>query len=131
MAIEFLTLQDVLTFHAAGLKRWGGMAGIRDRSALEAAVAQPQASFDGEYLHADLFAMAAAYGFHIAESQGFLDGNKRAAVLAMVVFLDMNGVRVPEVDDRIYRTMLDIADHSATKADLAEVLRALAAALQT
>jgi death-on-curing protein len=52
-APEFLDLDDVLELHAAGLERWGGSDGIRDRGALEGAIAQPQATFDGAYLHDD------------------------------------------------------------------------------
>ena len=63
--LDFLTVDDVFEIHEASLKRFGGTDGIRDRGSLEAAVAQPQASFDGEYLYEDLFAMAAAYAFHI------------------------------------------------------------------
>jgi death-on-curing protein len=126
--IEFLDLADVFEFHTESLAKWGGSDGIRDRGALEAAIAQPQATFDGEFLHEDVFAMAAAYAFHIAEAQAFVDGNKRTAVLAAVVFLDINGVRVREQEDILYLAMLEIAEHKRTKAGLAELLRQLAAA---
>ena len=58
----------------------------------------PRATFGGEYLHSDLFSMAAAYAFHIAESQAFVDGNKRTGLNAALVFLLMNGLEV--VDER-------------------------------
>lgn len=89
---EFLTLEEVLQLHAEQLARWGGSGGIRDRGALEAAVAAPQATFGGTHLHEDLFSMAAAYAFHLAEAQAFLDGNKRVGLNAALVFLDLNGV---------------------------------------
>ena len=73
---------------------------------LEAAIAQPRTTFDGDYLHGDLFSMAAAYAFHIGEAQAFLDGNKRAALLAAVVFLDLNGFRLPEPEEVLYLAML-------------------------
>ena len=60
---EFLDLDDVLELHAHGLARWGGTQGIRDRGALSSAIAQPEATFGGEYVHEDHFAMAAAYAF--------------------------------------------------------------------
>jgi death-on-curing protein len=123
---EFLDLDDVLELHAGALARWGGSAGIRDRGALEAAIAQPQATFDGEFLHGDVFAMAAAYAFHIAEAQAFLDGNKRAGLMAAVVFLDLNGFRLPEPEDVLYLAMLEIAERKMTKAQLANLLRELA-----
>ncbi len=123
---EFLDLEDVLELHNSGLERWGGSEGVRDQAALEAAIAQPRATFDGEYLHGDLFAMAAAYAFHISEAQAFIDGNKRAALLAAVVFLDINGFRLPEPEDVMYLAMMEIAERKMTKAQLANLLRDLA-----
>jgi hypothetical protein len=84
-APEFLDVADVIELHASGLALWGGSEGIRDPGALASAIAQPQATFDGEYLHGDLFSMAAAYAFHVAEAQAFVDGNKRAGGLAAIV----------------------------------------------
>jgi death on curing protein len=123
---EFLTLDDVREAHATGLVHFGGQAGERDPGALESAVMQPQVGFDGEYLYEDLFSMAATYGFHIAEAQAFLDGNKRAAVYAMVIFLDLNGFRIPEHEDILYLAMLDIANGDLDKWGLAKLLRQLA-----
>ena len=74
---EFLTVEDVEQLHDEQLRLFGGLDGVRDRSALEAAVAMPVASFGGEFLHVGLFSMAAAYAFHLAEDQPFVDGNKR------------------------------------------------------
>jgi death-on-curing protein len=124
--IIFLVVEDVLELHAAGLEKYGGAAGIRDRHALESAVMQPQASFGGEFLYEDVFAMAAAYAFHIAEAQAFLDGNKRTAVLAAIIFLDLNDFRILNQDDILYMAMIEIADRTMTKAQLANMLRDLA-----
>lgn len=79
---EFLEVDDVLEFHAAMLARHGGQDGILDVGLLESAMAQPKAMFAGEFPHPDLFGMAAAYAFHIAQNQPFVDGNKRAALVA-------------------------------------------------
>jgi death-on-curing protein len=62
--IDFLDVDDVLVLHERQLARYGGAAGVRDAKALDAAVAVARATFDGELLHADLHAMAAAYAFH-------------------------------------------------------------------
>jgi death-on-curing protein len=124
--ILFLTFEDVLEAHEISLERWAGTDGIRDEGALRSAVAQPQATFDGVYLHVDVFAMAAAYAFHISEAQAFLDGNKRTAALAAVTFLDMNGFRIGQHDDILFLALHEIAARKMTKADLAELLRALA-----
>jgi death-on-curing protein len=89
--VEFLTVEVMLALHQRQLERFGGGAGVRDRGLPESAVAQPQASFGGSYVHAGLFDMAAAYLFHIVSNHPFVDGNKRTGLLATQVFLSLNG----------------------------------------
>jgi death on curing protein len=125
-APEFLTLDEVLEIHRVQLERWGGADGTRDLGAIESAIAQPQATFDGEYLHGDLFAMAAAYAFHVAEAQAFVDGNKRTGLDVALTFLVLNGVRIPEQEDVLYVAMIEIAERKMTKPQLANLLRELA-----
>ncbi len=121
----FLTVAEVLEIHADQLDAYGGIHGIRDQSLLESAVMTPQASFGGEYLHQDLFEMAAAYAFHIAENPPFLDGNKRTALVAALVFLDFNGFVVLDPERKLYAALIDIANKTMDKIDLADLLRSL------
>lgn len=118
----FLTVKEVLLLHQDQINEFGGIHGIRDEGLLESAVMTPQASFGGEYLHSDIFEMAAAYSFHIAENQPFLDGNKRTALSSALVFLRMNGFSVLDPQGKLYEILIDIAKRSATKLDLAELL---------
>jgi death-on-curing protein len=74
----FLTLGEVIEIHRDQIERYGGDPGIRDLSRLQSVLATPVAGFGGRYLHTDLFAMAAAYLFHITQNHPFVDGNKRA-----------------------------------------------------
>ncbi len=115
----FLTLERTLALHAMQLERWGGLDGVRDMGLLESALAMPSASFGGEYLHGTLFEMAAAYLFHLAKNHPFLDGNKRTATLAAIVFLEINGVEVEADDDAMFDIVLRVANSQASKADLA------------
>ena len=85
----------------------------------------PQASFGGEFLHQNLFEMGAAYAFHIAENQPFLDGNKRTALVSALVFLDINGFEVLDEKMRLYDAMISIANKTMNKYDLAELLMEL------
>ena len=124
---EFLTVEDVLQIHDEQLSAYGGATGIRDQALLESAVAMPQASFGAAYLHEDLPHMAAAYAFHIAQNQPFLDGNKRTGLVAALVFLDLNGVTVLDPQERLYDTMIAIAERQMDKDGLAELLRDLSA----
>jgi len=125
---EFLTFDEILEIHQDQIQRYGGDAGIRDRGLLESAIAMPQRSFGGQYLHKDTFEMAAAYAFHIAENQPFVDGNKRTGLAAAYVFLDLNGFRLVEQDDRLYEAMIAIGTRRMEKAGLAQVLRELSVA---
>lgn len=65
---DFLDPQDVLTLHADQVDLYGGEHGVRDFGLLESAVAQPRATFGGEFLHTDIFEMAAAYLFHLVKT---------------------------------------------------------------
>ena len=123
---DFLDVDDVLALHAAQLDAHGGQDGVRDRGLLESAVAAASATFDGQFLHEDLFAMAAAYAFHIAENQPFFDGNKRTAIGAALVFLHLNGLDLPAETDVLYQAMIDIATRRCDKPGLASILRDLA-----
>lgn len=88
---EFLDLDDVLQIHANQLEAHGGSDGIRDLGLLDSAVAQPQMGVAGQYLHGDIFEMAAAHILHIVMNHPFVDGNKRTGTLAALVFLHLNG----------------------------------------
>jgi death-on-curing protein len=129
MEPEFLDLADVLLIHEEQLARYGGAAGMRDQGLLESAIAQPQASFGGAYVHESLFAMAAAYAFHLAENQPFVDGNKRTGVLSAVVFLELNGFIVEEPPSAFYDAMIAVAERRLDKEGLAGLLRKWARAL--
>jgi death-on-curing protein len=85
----------------------------------------PRASFGGQFVHGSLFEMAAAYAFHIAENQPFLDGNERTAVLSAVVFLELNGFIVEEPPSCLYGAMIDIAERRLDKAGMAALLERL------
>ena len=122
---EFLDLEEVLEIHTLQLAEFGGTAGVRDQGLLESATEQPRATAFGELLHADLFEMAAAYLFHIVKNHAFLDGNKRTALVAALVFLDINGVSLDRDDDRLYELTMAAAEGRADKAQIADQLRKL------
>lgn len=86
----FLSLDEVLEIHEQQIERYGGSSGLRDAAGLESAVATPQATFGGEFLHPSIPAMAAAYLFHLCQNHPFIDGNKRAGANAAITFLLMN-----------------------------------------
>jgi death on curing protein len=122
---DFLTVEDVIQIHDEQVAAYGGAAGVRDQGLLESAVAMPRASFGEAYLHEDLAHMAAAYAFHIAQNQPFLDGNKRTGLVAALVFLDLNGVTILDPQEKLYDAMIAIAERRMDKDGLAELLREL------
>jgi death on curing protein len=118
---EFLTLAEVLYLHDESLARYGGLAGIGDPGLIESALGSAQNAF--WYGHGDLFQIAAAYAFHLAESQAFADGNKRTAAASAIAFLRKNGIHFPKDDGSVYKAMIEIAQKRLDKNGLAAVLK--------
>ena len=106
----WLPVELVLAIHERQLKRFGGPAGIRDLGALESALGRARNRW--AYEDGDLASLAAAYAFGIARNHPFVDGNKRAALLALVTFLGLNGI-----------------DFRADEAEAVVIIRDLAAGL--
>ena len=95
-----LTVEIVLEIHAEAITQFGGSTGLRDRALLESAIAAPQASFGGVSPLSDTIDGAAAYLFYLCSNHPFIDGNKRAALGACLVFLQLNGYTpAPDGDD--------------------------------
>ena len=120
----FLGVADVLLLHADTIAIDGGSHGVRDHGLLDAAVAMPRQQFNGEYLHKDIAAMAAAYLFHIAQNHPFVDGNKRAGVMAALSSLRVNDVDYPLDPQALEITTRKVAAGEMTKDDLTKWLRA-------
>lgn len=122
---EFLTTEDVIDLHEMQLKQYGGREGIRDLGLLDSAVMTAQATFGGAFVHSDVFEMAAAYAFHIAENQPFVDGNKRAALVSALVFLEINGIEILDPKGLLYQAMIDISAKTLSKSAFGKLLQKL------
>ncbi len=122
---RFLTLAEVIEVHTDQITRYGGQDGVRDFGLLESALAQPEASFAGEWLHKDLYDMAAAHAYHLCQDHPFLDGNKRTALACALVFLELNGISVRDPHGLLKDAMLRTASGKTGKAELAQLLRNL------
>ena len=121
----FLTLAEVIEIHADQIHRYGGQGGLRDLGLLESALAQPEASFGGVWLHGNLYEMAAAYAYHLCQNHPFIDGNKRTALATALVFLELNGISVIDPRGRLKNAMFRIASSKMNKNDFARLLRKL------
>jgi death on curing protein len=117
-SIRFLSVDDVLAFHADTISNEGGASGLRDPALLDSAVAMPQATFDGDFLHAGIPGMAAAYLFHLCQAHAFIDGNKRTAILSCHAFLDINGWEFSVSADELFDVVFKVADSSTSKDQL-------------
>lgn len=119
----FLALDEVIEIHSDQIKRYGGHSGIRDIELLKSAIAMPATSFGGDYLHTDIYEMAAAYLYHIVRNHPFIDGNKRTGAVASVVFLMMNGIEINADEDNFEKTVLSAAEGKIDKAVIARFFR--------
>jgi death on curing protein len=94
----FLSRSEVDDLHAESLREHGGSEGVRDSGLVDSALGAAVNTY--YYGRGDLFDIAAAYAYHLAEAQAFLDGNKRTAVASALTFLEANGVyRTPDQDE--------------------------------
>ncbi len=120
-----LTVEIVREIHAASLEGFGGADGVREPSLLESAVAAPQVTIGGYSPFADLAEVAAAYLFYLCRNHPFLDGNKRTALGACLVFLRLNGVE-PKPDSAKWESLtFAIADARIDRDEATKQLRLL------
>ncbi len=122
----FLTLAETLDIQRNQIEHYGGSLGIRDIKLLESALAQPQASFGGQWLHETLFEMAAAYAFHLCQNHPFVDGNKRTALATSLVFLELNQITISDPKQKLLEAMIKMADGKTSKKEFVEILKKLA-----
>ena len=121
----FLTLAEVIDIHSNQIELYGGQNGVRDFGLLHSALAQPEASFAGKWLHEDIFLMAAAYAFHICQNHPFFDGNKRTALASALVFLELNGISLDDPKGELLGVMLAMAKGALNKQQFAQILKGL------
>ena len=115
---EWLDIDIVLDFHAEQLALFGGADGTRDRGLLESALARPRNKFT--YGETNIAALAAAYGFGIARNHPFVDGNKRTALAAMIVFLALNKFDLEAPQEAATAIVLGMAAGEVTETVLAD-----------
>jgi death-on-curing protein len=114
----FLTLDEILAIHADQIRRYGGRLGLRDLALLQSALGTPRATFEGEYLHTDVFEMSAAYLFHIARNHPFVDGNKRTGLMAALVFLGLNDLELEVDPAALFELVTGVASGAVAKAQI-------------
>ena len=116
--ITFLEFGDIIEIHDIALKKYGGSPGIRDVNLLLSAIYQPQQTFESKFLYDSISKMAAVYAYHIAENQPFIDGNKRTAFAASLVFLKLNSHHLSATNEEVYQLFVDLANKMISKEEL-------------
>ena len=126
-ALKHLTVEAVKAIHREVLAAHGGAAGIRDETLLESAIAAPQATMMGQPLISDPIEIGAAYLFYICRNHPFVDGNKRTALAACLVFLETNEL-LPIATlpiDQWEKLMLEVAGSKLDRVTTTQRLRKL------
>ena len=117
----WLDSQDLYVLHNQLLARFGGLEGIRDEGLLESALNRPVQKFQYEP-KSTLPKLAASYSYGIARNHPFFDGNKRSALLAAIVFLEINGMKFHATEEEAVLETLALAAGERTEEEYASWL---------
>ena len=120
--INFIPKDIILYFHNQLIQTYGGSFGIRDEDLLDSALKQAKATYEGKFLHNNIYKIAAAYGFHLCNNHPFVDGNKRIALVAMDIFLQRNGFEIIASEKETYTLIMALSTGELTKKELSEWL---------
>lgn len=119
---EWIAKAVALALHDEQLAEHGGQAGLRDEALLDSALDRPKNQF--AYGNPDIFDLAAAYAFGIAKNHPFLDGNKRASLVASEGFLLLDGYEVTATEAAKITVWLSLAAGETSEAQMADWFRA-------
>ena len=120
-----LTPEQILEIHSAAIRLFGGSPGLRDSALLHSAAAAPQATFGGESTFSDPVEVAAAYLYYLCSNHPLVDRNKRVALGARLVFLELNGY-TPSADSEDWENLtLAVAAGLLNRYEMSATLRKL------
>jgi death-on-curing protein len=119
----YLSVAQILALHHLQVDHFGGARQVSSRAALEAAVARPHATFDGDDLYPDLAAKAAALLHSLVQNHPFVDGNKRTGAMACEFFLEINEHRLVASDEDFTELVLATARGELSQEALAIWIR--------
>ena len=118
-----ILLEDILNLHKFSIKKYGGSDGLRDSGLLESAIARPFQSFDGKDLYPSIFEKAAALGESLIINHPFVDGNKRTGTVAMIAFLEENGLHFSASEENLYNFVISISTGEKKFEEIVEWLK--------
>lgn len=121
--MNYLDLASVLGLHESTIQSHGGEAGLISLGLIESAVESARQTFDSQPLYSTIEEVATAYWYSLTMNHGFVDGNKRTAILAVLYFLEMNRCYLAYPDKELRDVCLQVASHSIEREDLLEFVR--------
>lgn len=114
----FLTVEEIIQIHDDLICEYGGLHGIRDMGLLISAIEMPKATMFGEYLHESIFDKASAYLYHIVCNHAFFDGNKRAGMASMLIFLSQNESKLKYDIKQLEELVCEVAQGKISKKEI-------------
>ncbi len=120
----WINLRVIKAFHDRQINEHGGLPGLRDEGLLLSALSRPQNTYHYSSPKPDIAELAAAYAFGLAKNHPFNDANKRTALIAMRLFLKLNGYDLSAPPEENYRTIIQVAASEISEVELAQWIRA-------
>lgn len=114
----WISAEDILLIHSRVIEGSGGLDGLRDRNGLEAAIAAPMQTFDGQELYPSDIEKIARLGFGLASNHAFVDGNKRISAMMTQLLLKWNGYDLTLRTGELADMFIAIADGTAKEKEL-------------
>ena len=107
-----LTKEKILMLHRAMADATGGSVGVREEGLLESAMEAAFSGFGGVEFYPTLEEKGARLGYNLIANHAFVDGNKRIGIYVMLVFLEVNGIRLDCTNEDVIHAGLSVADGS-------------------
>ena len=116
----WINLRVIKAFHDLQINEHGGLSGLRDEGLLLSASSRPENSYQNSDPKPDAAELAAAYGFGLAKNHPFNDANKRTALIAMRLFLRLNGCDLAAQPEDKYKIIIRVAASAISEDELAQ-----------
>lgn len=120
----WISAEDVILIHSRVIQGSDGLDGLRDSAGLEAAIAAPMQTFDGQELYPSDIEKIARLGFGLASNHAFVDGNKRIGAMMTQLLLKWNGYDLTLRSGELADMFIAIADGTANEQDLLDWIHA-------
>lgn len=120
----WISAEEVILIHSRVIQGSGGLDGLRDSAGLEAAIAAPMQTFDGQELYPSDIEKIARLGFGLASNHAFVDGNKRIGAMMTQLLLKWNGYNLTLRSGELADMFIAIADGTAKEQNLLDWIHA-------